>query len=380
MVRSCHLARSGGLAPTPQPVLRTARATVTERRGLLWAVRDGRGRLGVGEASPLPGYSPDTLEECWRELAALARAPDGAEAAEVALEAVAGMAAGVAAPAARFAVETALLDLLGQHAGVPVAGLLARLARWPAAEPQERVAVNALISMPVAAADVDATLAAVARARARGVRCFKIKIGAHFARELDVLRAVRARHGADVTLRLDANQAWTAREAAEHLAWLRDIAPEYVEEPCRDAGDLAAMAPAGPAVPVALDESLATAAPRLVDELLARGRVRALVLKPMLLGGALRCLELAARARAHGALAVASHLLDGPVALAACAHLALVLGHTCGLDRHPGLDCWPAVDLPVLGPAHVRLPEGPGLGLDPVAVAALWHPAGEGDV
>jgi L-alanine-DL-glutamate epimerase-like enolase superfamily enzyme len=223
--------------------------------------------------------------------------------------------------------------------------------------------VNALISR------ADRALEAVEAGLKRGIRCFKIKIGADFAAELAALTRVRARYGSAVALRLDANRAWGAEEAVENLSRIVPLAPEYVEEPAADIVELAALG-ASP-VPLALDESLAGAGRGQIEDWLARGVVAALVLKPMLLGGVTRCLELAALARAHGAAAVVSHLMDGPIALAACGHLALVTGATCGLDPHPGLSAWPDVALPCVRGAYIEAPDRPGLGMDADAIGRL---------
>lgn len=360
VVESACAVPAGG--PVPGPVHPGhARARWTERRGIILCVRDREGRLGVGEASPLPGHSPDSLDECEATLRAFA--PSGSA---ITLETISDIAAQTSAPAARFAMETALLDLMGQDTGRPVFELLGETVPWSARVQPERVPLNALVS------ELADARAAMIQAYERGIRCFKIKIGASFAEEQALLRWVRDRHGHDVAIRLDANRAWSGREAAEKLACLAEIAPEYVEEPC-PVTDLSALTHVQGQVPLALDESLVSPAAiddTWLDELLARGVVRALILKPMLLGGLFRCLELAARARAHGAKAVVSHLFDGPIALAACSQLALVLGETCGLDRHAGLACWPGVDLPWIERSHIRHPAMPGLGLDAAMLLA----------
>src|SRR5262245_61696807 len=93
----------------------------TERAALLLEVRSATGAIGLAEAAPLPGMSRDTLAEADVAVAALAaRAPF-----EVADPATAfAIAAGAAAPAARFAIETALLDALAQEHQISVAALL----------------------------------------------------------------------------------------------------------------------------------------------------------------------------------------------------------------------------------------------------------------
>jgi o-succinylbenzoate synthase len=358
----------------------SARSAWNARQGLLLQLWDDLGHQGLGEASPLPGYSPDDLAACEAELHAfeysapdldLDLAPDGLDGGPPASlrTRLAAVTSRVRAPAARFALETALLDVIARRASRPLWHVLRALAGQSTAHAAD-VALNAVC----AASDVARVLDEIAAARDRGIGCFKLKVGRDFERELAVLEAVRARHGNEISLRVDANQAWTPDESRAHLQRLVAVAPEYVEEPVPEPlAHLPALAPLP--VPVALDESLAQAFAgdefpvgargAGLDALLAGGLVSVLVLKPMLLGGLTRVMALAARARVHGADIVISHLFDGPVALAACAHLAVALAtpRPCGLDRHAGLQAWPEIVIPFVGQARIAVPHQIGLGI-----------------
>lgn len=305
-----------------------------ERTLLLRAV-DRDGRVGFGECSPLPGRSPDALDACARALETAAT-PDEID---------------PALPAARFALETALLDLAAQAAGTSVAACLGPPS--------------------VAELPCSAVVAADGAGAPRGVHTYKVKIGrAPLDAELAALARLRADHAAHlIDLRLDLNRAWTGAQAAALLSRLAPLAPALVEEPC-SASDLLAL-PAPPPVPIALDESVRDQ-PDATCAALDRGLVRALVLKPAVLGGASACAAWAERARAAGAVPLISHLFDGPVALAACAELALALAHpgdpAPGLGPHAGLAAFPGVTVPQLRTAggHALLSSHrPGLGVSP---------------
>jgi len=339
-----------------------------ERRGLLLELCDREGRIGQGEASPLPGFSSDTLAEAragllgvdWAGLPVLSPGHGLLNDIEAALSA-----AGLNAPAARFAAETALLDLAGQAAGLPVHVLLAGTRPGAGADGTRPSAVPlaALLARDLPARDL---LASAADRVGEGYGCLKVKVGRAPAEELAVLGALRAELGDAVLLRADANGSLDAEVAPGWLQGAADLGLEFVEEPL----PLARLRELLPSpVSVAIDESLDAGDDSGLAPALEAGGYRYVVLKPGYHGGALRCLRLAAEARSLGALPVFSHLLGGPVALAAAAELALALppGPAAGLAPHAGLSMWPALELPAYGRAEILPHDRPGLGLPPLA-------------
>jgi L-alanine-DL-glutamate epimerase-like enolase superfamily enzyme len=197
-----------------------------------------------------------------------------------------------------------------------------------------------------------------------GAGAVKVKLGfAAPAAEMERLRRLRAQLGPNIPVRLDANAAWSPAEARGRLAELEEIQPEFVEQPVATR-DLDALDRS--AVPLALDESLIELGPAALDRVVDRIPVRVLVLKPMAIGGLVRCLELSRWADQRGIDVVVSHLFDGPVALAATAALALAIGsddRAMGIDPHAGLQAWPPTSLPMFASGALRALERPGLGL-----------------
>lgn len=354
-----------------------------ERAAVLIEVRTDRGIIGLGEAAPLPGLSPDILGDAGIAIAAVARnapfdvvarpfdatCPD-AEGAF--LKFVTYPFARIAAyaapfqimnewvarfvpripPAPRFAIETAVCDALARDRSMSLASWLAdRLATGPA---------RAVAALPLAAVVDDADAARAAYAA--GVRCLKIKQGASDppSRVLAIAAAAP-----EARLRIDANRSWPPAEVAARLAALAALPIDYVEEPCRDAHRLLATA-----LPcrIALDESLGELSVDELDAALASPQLAAVILKPTLLGGLGACLTFAARARAAGVRAIVSHGLEGPIGTAACAELALALGgddspHAApvGLASHAALAGW-SIQVAQLAADHVRPTGAPGLG------------------
>jgi o-succinylbenzoate synthase len=356
-VRGAELRRCA--APLLAPV-RNARTEWRRRESVLLRVYDWEGRVGRGEASPLPGYSRDSLEDCasalgsfpWSDLPVI---EEPAQATEVALR------LGAHLPAARFAAETALFDLLGQATDQS----LPRLLGAPA---DSRVPLCALLRSETVAAQA----AEVSDYERQGIHCFKRKLlGTNSSGprqglypESGLLVALR-RQAPRAGIRVDANRALPREEIPATLRALSEILPEWVEEPAAALEDLAESP-----VPLAFDESLQDPGnwDRVFELLATQGR-GTVVLKPMALGGHGPCMALAKRAHAAGLRASVSHLFDGPIALASAAALALALPGTrvaAGLAPHPGLSAWPDTTMHFVRAGELIPWDVPGLGLGEV--------------
>lgn len=330
-----------------------ARRAWPTRSGLLIELSAGSHR-GLGEASPLPGYSPDSLEQCGLalaevDLAALEEALR-IEETRAALKAVAQLLP-KRLPAARMALETAALDLRARQRNLSAPALLG-------AEPGARRPLAYVLGAPDAQG-----LQVMSHAMHCGYHHFKIKLGraGNFEAEMAGVRAARRTLGAALPLRLDVNRAWSPSEAQRACELLEALDIEFIEEPC---------APLTRAlrsrVPLALDESLQGLEAEDLEAWAQRTGASVLILKPMVLGGLSHCLELAGCARSLGLGVVVSHTLDGPVALLAAATLALALPTMAaqGLAPHAGLRAWPKVTLPFVE-GGLQSWSRPGLGLAP---------------
>jgi len=263
------------------------------RESLELELRDPEGRVGRGEAAPLPGYSADTLADVERALERLLPPTIDLQSIE--------------SPSLRSAVECALLDLFAQQEGVPM---------WQALRGNPH-ALSLALCAPLLGDD--AALAHEAESlRDEGYDVLKRKITSRA--DLDALAGIPG------PLRLDGNRALSL-EALEALAPAIDaLEPELVEEPLDGSIiDAARLVSA----PLAIDESLAQpgAIGLLADlaSFMQAGHLRAIVLKPAR-DGFLAARTLAARARELGAEVVVTHQWDGPIGHLAAIHLAIALG------------------------------------------------------
>lgn len=323
--------------------LETARGPIERREGFLLRI-ESEGVVGVGEATPLPGWT-ESLEECQRALEEATNRLETDDSEDV-LDAVEGT------PAARHALELALADRGATKEGVPLYQYLGALWRAESADLVERVPVNATIGDSA----VEETVAKAEQATAEGFDCLKLKVGARdLTADIERVEAVREACPS-AELRADANAAWNRGQAQTFLDAVGESV-EYVEQPL-DATDISGLASLDG--PIALDETLAEVP--LEDALDATPE--AVILKPMALGDPRRTVELAKRARESGVEPVVTTTIDGAVARTAAVHVAAAIPDVsaCGLATATLLDSDLGPDIAPVADGHVLVPQGDGNG------------------
>lgn len=332
--------------------LETSDGAIERRSGFLVRVdggadEDANTAVGVGEATPLPGWT-ESRSACRSALdSAVERLVDvGPSAALDELD--------DATPAARHGLSLALADLAARRADRPLYRELG------ATEPVQCVPVNATIGD----GSVEVTAASARSAVDAGYETLKAKVGAQpVDADRQRLRAIRRAVGDDVALRVDANGAWDRETAQTALAAFQSASLEYVEQPlaANQLQDLAELR-AGP-VDVALDESVAETG---VEAILDADAADVLVLKPMVLGGADRTVEIARRARDAGLDVVVSTTVDAVVARTTAVHVAAALAPIapCGLATGDRLASDLALDPAPIERGSMRVPQAGGTGVD----------------
>ncbi len=330
----------------------SAAGALSVRCGWLLRLETDSGLIGYGECAALPSHGSEDLAAAELALNQWAAALPG-QWVETALAELATSAT-YATPAARAAIESALLDLLSQQAGIPLANYLCQQECSPT------VAVNAMLGTAVGFTEAQFT-----GALAANYSVIKLKVGiAAPEDEIAVLRRLAQQLPASTRLRLDANRAWTMESAQRYCNALSGLPIESIEEPLIDpaAKDLRTLQQQLP-FPLALDESL--------HDLLAKfpvseAPVRRVVLKLAPLGGLLPALALAQQATATGLECVVTTGIDSACGTLAAAHLAAALGNS--LAHGLATSSWLARDTgptPTVENGELRLPAGCGLGFHP---------------
>lgn len=327
--------------------VRTAAGRHHERAGTLLRLVDASGRVGWGDASPWPGRGPGGGARVARLASGLVgRSLDGVSAL------TAWLWEQLPAPGDGYGVELAVLDLMAQAQGLPLARLLGPGAPVPWVE------INAVV------ADAEDALRQVSA----GFTTLKLKVGAgSVAADVARLRRVRGAVGPDVTLRVDANGALDLDAAVALGAELTALGVSLFEQPVAGPDDMVRLR-GRCGVPLGADELAAewTDFPAQMAEV-----ADVVVLKPMAQGGLLRCAALAREALAQGLDVVVTSSWESVVGRAGALHLAATLprGRAHGL-AHP-FDQDVGVCFPIRG-GRAGLPAAVGLGVCPsVSVGAL---------
>ncbi len=352
--------------PQRYPLHRPFRSSgweIAVRDVLLLRLEDDAGHAGWGESAPLVPFGTESLAQASAMLQEISVSDvvrrgdvrDLLDGIDTVFPALASM------PTARFALESAALDLQARQQHVALAQLLG------GAPPRSSVPVNAVAGggSPAEAA------AAASDAVRQGYRCIKMKIGAVDPEEDAArLRALRLAVPPDVAVRLDANGAWDFNTAEHAMRLFEPFDIEYIEQPvpAEDVDELAALTGLG-IIPVAADE----AAQHIADArlLLQRRSVDVLVIKPMAAGGLLAVRELACDAHATGVATVLTSFIDSAVGRNAVAQLCASLPFPL---RHQGLSTGSlfAADSArdIIADGALQLPAGAGTGLQPDPGAA----------
>ena len=254
----------------------TSRGILTQKNSYFLQISnpDNTGFVGLGEAGPLFGLSPEYKEDALDDFhLAINRLPwdlprDKTEVSQW-ISAIP-----FNQPSFRLAAEMAMFDYLNQQNGIYFQNDFSA-SKHP-------IPINGLIWM----GSKEYMQKQIESKLAEGLTCLKLKIGAiDFESELDLIRSIREVHSEkELTIRLDANGAFPIHEAANKLEKLSKYGIHSIEQPIK-AGQWNEMADLcrKSEIPIALDEELIGI--KDSEELLDKIKPAYIILKPSFLGG-----------------------------------------------------------------------------------------------
>jgi L-Ala-D/L-Glu epimerase len=244
-------------------------------------------------------------------------------------------------PAAKAAVDMAIYDIVGQALGIPVYTLL---GLNPAHTPR----TSFTIGIDTPAVMVQKVLLA------QEYPILKIKVGTKH--DIEILKAIRDVSSA--VIRVDANAAWSPKEAIKNINALAPYAIEFVEQPV-DAHDFAGLKLVRDNVPLPIiaDESCVTIEdiPRLSE------CVDGINFKLMKNGGIHNVLKMIHAARAYNLRTMLGCMIESSLGITAAAHLTPLVDYA-DLDGHLLIRDDPFVGVTVEH-GKLILPQKAGLGV-----------------
>lgn len=300
------------------------------------------GHQGMGEASPLLNHSPETTEQCVTALTvAMSKVSTGQK---FTIETIDSLCRQIPThiPAARFALETALLGLLSQTKSVPLWSLLTAIPLSPKQHSKIAGEVLPKTSSRPTSIITNGLLGShefkenALKMFDEGIRTFKVKVGKkdEFSDELSKIKWLRKRFGSSIEIRLDANGAIPKKYVIDQMKQFAAAQPSFIEEPTEfDQHFPKTHLP----FPFAADESLVDSSN--IQPLLERTDCTAFVLKPSLVGGIFQTIRLAALAENFHKQIILTHMFESMPGFMAIAHTAAAIGvsSACGLYPHEGI-------------------------------------------
>ena len=245
-------------------------------------------------------------------------------------------------PSARFALESAVYDLLAQKEGKPLSIYLNPHA------PTE-IAVNGIsgIHMP-----------------GDGFKVIKVKVGfRNLFDEIEHLVMLTQSFGKDILFRLDVNGAFDLPQAIRFCKEMEAFNIDYIEQPlpAEELEDLAELS-YHTEIPIAVDESLTdySSAEKIIENQAAD----IFVIKPMVSGGFTESKKIINLAKEENMRIVITSSLETNIGRMACLHLAAAneITEACGLATGALLN--ENTKTPIIENELIQIPDISGIGME----------------
>ena len=347
--------RLGKISVPLRTPFKTALRTVSSVEDVIVEIHTDDGRIGYGEAPPTGPITGDTtlaiIGAIQDHIAKSIIGMDVDDFEDVLQKVQKSI---VGNTSAKAAVDMALWDLYGQKYGIPVYKLMGGARK------------NIITDITISVNDPETMVRDSLIALERGYDCLKMKVGINPEMDVARLKAVRQAVGNDVTIRIDANQAWNAKQAVKILNAMQEqgLQIELVEQPV-PAHDLEGMkyVTERSYVPVLADESLYS--PADAATILRMGAADLLNIKLMKCGGLYNALKICTMAEVYGVECMIGCMLEAKISVNAAVHLACAKKVITKVDLDGPVLC---SEDPILGGSifnekDITVSDAPGLGI-----------------
>ena len=347
--------RIGKISVPLRVPFKTALRTVNSVEDVIVEIHTDTGAVGYGEAPPTGAVTGDTtgaIIGALKDHIIKTIAGRDVDEFEDLLQAVHKCV--VKNTSAKAAVDMALWDLYGQLYKIPVYKMMGGARK------------SIVTDITISVNDPEEMARDAVNAIERGYDCLKVKVGANPALDVARLEAVRKAVGPDTCIRIDANQAWSPKEAVRILNNMQEkgLDIEFVEQPVK-AHDFEGMkyVTERSYVPVLADESVFS--PEDAMKIMQMGAADLVNIKLMKCGGLYNALKIAYAAEVYGVECMIGCMLEAKVSVNAAVHLACAKNIITKIDLDGPVLCSedPVIGGAIFNEKEITVSDEPGLGI-----------------
>ena len=265
---------------------------------------------------------------------------------------------------AKAAVDMALYDLYGQLFNIPVYKLFGGA--------RKSITTDITISVN----DPETMAHDAINAIERGYDTLKVKVGVDPSLDVSRLSAVRNAVGNNVRIRIDANQAWTPKEAVRILNSMQEkgLNLELVEQPVK-AADIEGLkfVTERSYVPVLADESVFS--PEDALKIMQYHAADMINIKLMKCGGLYNALKIISAAEIYGVECMLGCMLEAKISVNAAVELACAKKIITRIDLDGPVLCSedPIIGGAVFNEKDITVSDAPGMGIKGIEEGRLMY-------
>ncbi|WP_019414083.1 mandelate racemase/muconate lactonizing enzyme family protein [Paenisporosarcina sp. TG20] len=257
------------------------------------------------------------------------------------------------APTAKAAIDIACFDIVGKKIQQPVYQLIG--GRYHDEFPITHV-------LSIAEPEVMANEAALQVEK--GYKSFKMKVGTSFQQDVKCVKAVRARVGDGIAIRVDVNQGWhNSATTLVALSQLQDCNLDWIEQPVM-ADDIDGMVEikSKSLIPLMIDEGLKGT--REMREIIQKRAADKVNIKLMKCGGIYPAVKLAHQAELGGFECQVGSMVESSIGSAAGFHVAFSRKNVTSVELTGPLKFSKDIGNLAYDVPYIRLTDKPGLGIE----------------
>jgi L-alanine-DL-glutamate epimerase-like enolase superfamily enzyme len=212
---------------------------------IIVVIRTDEGIAGFGECSPFMTINGESMDTCFIVGQYLAKRLIGRNPLDIELCSATMDATIYGNSSIKSAFEIAVYDIASQHAGKPLYAFLG-------GKKDKTLVTDYTVSL----GNTEKMVSDAIKIKAEGFRIIKVKLGESGEKDVNRIRLIREAVGNEIQIRIDANQAWSPKQAINILNDLGQYDIQHCEEPIArwnymELGSVRAQSP----IPVMADES-----------------------------------------------------------------------------------------------------------------------------